>query len=347
MNLSTLTLSSFRNYHKRTFSFSSKTTLFVGPNTIGKTNILEAIYLLATGKSFRANQESDMISFEKEIGRVKGVTDSNGEVDLEIILTRGMVAGQKAQTKKYLVNQIPRRMIDFLGNLRAVLFWPEDLDLITDSPSLRRKYMDLILVQVDREYRRSLLSYEKGVRQRNKLLERIRDEGVSRYQLLFWNQLLIKNGNYITHKRRELFDFINHDEKLFGPMEIIYDSSIISEPRLLQYTEQEISSATTLVGPHRDDFQILKNDYDMSSFGSRGEQRLGVLWLKLCELDFITEKTKQRPLLLLDDIFSELDDSHREQILKIIPKQQTIITTADIHSIDKKYFDTMEVVELG
>jgi len=288
-----------------------------------------------------------MISFDREIGRVGGRVGEREEKALEIVITRGMISGEKTSAKKYMVNGIPRRMIDFLGNFRAVLFWPEDLDLITDSPSLRRKYLDLVLTQVDREYRRSLLSYEKGVRQRNKLLERIRDEGISRSQLLFWDQLLIKAGNYITEKRTEYFDFVNTSPMLFGPMEILYDKSTISASRLEQYANEEVASATTLVGPHRDDFTVLQNDYDMSSFGSRGEQRLAVLWLKLCELEYIAQKTGQRPLLLLDDIFSELDDTHRDKILEIIPKQQTIITTADIHSVDERFFDTMEVVELG
>jgi DNA replication and repair protein RecF len=301
---------------------------------------------LATGRSFRADLEAEMIRFDQELGRVKGVQVNGEEVNLEIVLTRGMVGGEKTTPKRYLVNGIARRMVDFLGICRAVLFWPEDLDLITDSPSLRRKYLDLVLTQVDREYRRSLLSYEKGVRSRNKLLERIRDEGVSRTQLLFWDQLLINTGNYLTQKRMEFIEFINHQEKIFGSTGVVYDKSIISPARLSYYASEEVMAATTLVGPHRDDFTVLKNNHNMSCFGSRGEQRLAVLWLKLSELDYISEKTGQRPLLLLDDIFSELDDSHREQILKIISEQQTIITTADIHSVEKKFFDKMEVIEL-
>lgn len=347
MILKSLSLSSFRNYPKRTFNFSSNTTLLIGPNTTGKTNVIEAIYLLATGRSFRADREQEMISFDREIGRVGGRVDGEEGKVLEIVITRGLVAGEKASVKKYLVNGIPRRMIDFLGNFMAVLFWPEDLDLITDSPSLRRKYLDLVLTQIDREYRRSLLSYEKGIRARNKLLERIRDEGASSSQLLFWDQLLTQAGNYLTDRRMEFIDFVNRCDKTFGPIEVVYDKSVISSARLAQYASEEVLAATTLVGPQRDDFKLLLNDYDMSNFGSRGEQRLAVLWLKLCELDFITEKTKERPVLLLDDIFSELDDPHRNQILEVIPRQQTIITTADIHSVGKSFLDNMEVIELG
>jgi len=291
---------------------------------------------------------------------------SDGET-LEIILTGGEVAGQPTPSKKYLVNGVSKRMIDFVGNLRSVLFWPEDLELITNSPSLRRKYLDLVLSQVDREYRRCLLSYEKGLRQRNRLLERIRDEGISRSQLLFWDQLLIKNGGMLTDKRQQFIEFINNFQfSIFNfqsnplpcrqagnfQFSIYYDKSVISQTRLEQYAREEVEAGTTLVGPHRDDFNIrIYSDEselgrDLSAYGSRGEQRLSVLWLKLGELEFISQKTGERPILLLDDIFSELDNKHRELVLQIIPKQQTIITTTDLHLIEKEYLKEVKIIEL-
>jgi len=335
MILSALSLQNFRSYTKRTVTFSPFVTLIVGPNTAGKTNIIEAIYMLATGKSFRADQDREMIRWGEEVGRIKAAEE---DMLLEIVLTPGMVNGVKASLKKYTVNGIARRMIDFIGNLHAVLFWPEHMELITDSPSLRRRYLDSVLVQVDREYRRNVMSYERGLRQRNKLLDFINAGTASRSQLLFWNQLLIKAGSYLTDKRAEFVDFINTHQLSTTTHQLTYDKSVISEARLEQYKDEEVAAKATLVGPHRDDIVFMIKDkqsetdaafVDLSKYGSRGEQRLAVLWLKLAEVAYIKEKTGDNPILLLDDIFSELDDAHRELVLRVITQQQTIITTAD------------------
>jgi len=355
MILKRLRLQNFRNYTQKEFSFSDGTTLIVGPNTAGKTNLLEAIYLLASGKSFRAGLESEMIAYEQQLGRLKGRVNKAGEIaDLEIILTRGEVAGEKVAKKKYLVNGVGKRMIDFLGFLRAVYFGPEDLALITNSPSLRRKYLDMVLSQLDREYIRCSLSYEKGLRQRNRLLERIRDEGLPagrqgapRNQLVFWDQLLIKNGTYLTQSREEFINFVNGQTSSAFPFSLTYDRSVISPARIEEYAQEEVAAAATLVGPHRDDFAFWLKERDLHAFGSRGEQRMAILWLKLGELEFISSKTKDRPVFLLDDIFSELDEGHRKLVLEIIPQQQTIITTTDLRLVEKNYQKKMEMIELN
>jgi len=346
MILTTLTLQNFRSYSKKTFVFPPETTLIVGPNTAGKTNILEAIMLLATGKSFRADMDREAIRWGEELSRMNAKCQMiNDKCELELVLTSGEVQGQQVPMKKYLVNDVPRRQIDFVGNLRAVLFWPEHLELVTDSPSLRRRYLDSVLVQVDREYRRSLLSYERGLRQRNRLLDLINEGKAGRSQLLFWDQLLIKAGGYITDKRGEYIHFVNQYPMTNIQYQIEYDKSVISQARLEQYKDEEVAAKATLVGPHRDDFIINKqrtgNDgqkainskqeefVELSKYGSRGEQRLAVLWLKLAELSYIEKEAGDRPVLLLDDIFSELDDEHRELVVDLIGKQQTILTSAD------------------
>lgn len=355
--VSKVKLLNFRNFKEKIFSFSDKISVIVGPNAIGKTNILESLFLLSTGKSFKARLEEEMISYREEIGRAQGkVTSSKSQVtNLEVMLTRGEISVgdskiEKTARKKLLVNGVARRLIDFAGNFRVILFGPWDLDLVTESPSVRRSFLDTALSQVDREYRGAILSYEKGLRQRNKLLFRIREEGVSRSQLLFWNKLIIKNGDYISQKREDLIEFINTGYKL-PPVSyrLEYDKSAISEARLEQYAEEEVSAATTLVGPHRDDFIFniesskskTQNERELARYGSRGEQRMGVLWLKLAELSFIEEATSEKPTLLLDDIFSELDHEHREIVFETAKKQQTIITTADEHFIDRKRADVM------
>src|SRR3990167_2689892 len=344
MILSKIQISNFRNLKKESFSFSPKTTVIIGPNTSGKTNIFEAIFLLATGKSFKAQVEEEMISYGKEIARVSG-DFSKPKQKLEVVLTRGEITvGQdpekteRVPRKRLMLNGIAKRLIDFAGNFKAVLFGPWDLELVTESPSVRRKFLDTLLSQVDREYRRASLSYEKGLRQRNRILYRIREEGASRGQLLFWDRLLIKNGDYISQKREEFINFTNDKGKLNGQdFSLDYDKSAISETRLEQYAEEEVAAATTLVGPHRDDycFRLKKNKRarDLNRYGSRGEQRMGVLWLKLAELSYIEKTTEEKPTLLLDDIFSELDNEHREIVMKTVGSQQTIITTADPHFV--------------
>jgi DNA replication and repair protein RecF len=228
----------------------------------------------------------------------------------------------------------------------VVYFGPQDLEIVIDSPTVRRDWLDLVLEQSDKSYRRSNLSYRKGLRQRNKLLEQIRDEGKPRSTLFFWDKLLIENGNLITQKRQEFIDFLNHQPERFGQIQVYYDHSLISAQRLEKYAQEEVAAATTLVGPHRDDFQVSLEGRNLHSFGSRGEQRTAVFNLKLGELEFISEKIDQRPTLLLDDIFSELDHERRGHLLSVIPQQQTIMTTADIHLVEKDFLPKIALIKL-
>ncbi len=316
-------LQGFRNFSKKEIEFSEKITVIVGPNGSGKTNVLESIFLLATGKSFKAKVEEEMINEKSEITRIQSG-------NLELVLSKGSLG----KHKKLLVNGVGKRLIDFAGNLKVVLFGPWDMDLVTGSPSLRRKFLDTVLSQVDREYHRSLLSYEKGLRQRNRLLLRIRDENLPRNQLLFWDKLLIKNGDYVSKRREDLIDFINSQKYLnASEISLHYDKSAISESRLLQYEQEEVFAGTTLVGPHRDDFIFRTGENDLVVFGSRGQQRIAILWIKLAELNFVEKETSVKPVLLLDDIFSELDHDHRAIVWEIVQKQQSILTTSDPHFV--------------
>jgi DNA replication and repair protein RecF len=378
--ISKIHLQNFRNFKYKTLSFSDKNSIIVGPNASGKTNILESLFLIATGRSFRARLEEEMIGYNAEIARISGRisnnelrtivknTDKHGSFckehnSPEVILTRGEIKigenkFEKAPRKRLLINGVGKHLIDFIGNFRVVLFGPWDLDLVTESPSLRRRFLDTVLSQVDRDYHRASLSYEKGLRQRNRLLWQIREEAsldLGRARLLFWDKLLIKNGDYISKVREEFIDFVNERPNFKGQnFSLEYDKSAISEARLAQYKDEEIAAATTLVGPHRDDFVIrLKTvtskprnrERELARFGSRGEQRMGVLWLKLAELSFIEERTQDKPTLLLDDIFSELDHEHRKIVMQASKGQQTIITTADPHFI--KYFKVDSIINLN
>ena len=341
MVIRNLNLQDFRSFRKKKINFDEKTTVIVGSNAIGKTNILESVNLLSTGKSFHAGREEEMIRNGQELGRVSGqLTVDSERQDLEIILTRGELNGERVARKKLSVNGVGKMLFNFAGVLKTVLFGPWDLELVSGSPGFRRRFLDTVLSQVDREYRRAILSYEKGIRQRNKLLERIREGEASPSQLLFWNQLVIKNGDYISSRRADLIGFFNDTGSLGNEaINAEYDNSPISEKRFEQYAVQEIASATTLVGPHRDDFIVKtrkrkqKIERNLAIYGSRGEQRMGVLWLKLAELSFVEKHSQTRPVLLLDDIFSELDHEHRDVVISTVGRQQTIITTADPHTV--------------
>ena len=366
MVLKLLQLQDFRSYKRKKLEFFFGTTLLVGDNAAGKTNILEAMTLLATGKSFRAGRETEMIGNRAELARVEGEIETGKEsLELEIVLTKGEVNGQGVYKKRLLVNGVGKRLIDFSGNLRVVLFQPDDLLLVLGSPSRRRDYLDFVLMQISRQYYRCLLAYEKGLRLRNKLLIQIREGEAGSSQLEYWDRLLVKNGRILHQQRKEYLQFINQNWLLhqFLPLEelqIEYDHSFISQERLAQYHQAEIASGTTLVGPHRDDFKIIIDDKparrrgrlrmadkNLAVYGSRGEQRMAVLALKLAELAFVAERTKERPLLLLDDIFSELDQEHRNQVLGIIGRQQTIITTANLNLVEKRFRDKMKTINLN
>lgn len=329
MQISKLSLQHFRSYTQQTFSFDPQLTIIIGPNTAGKSNIMEALYLLATGKSFRAEKDNQMVEFGEEIGRVKAKI---GEDTLEVVILNNEQSGTRMFQKKFLVNDVPRRRVDFAGRLTVVLFTPLDLDIIILSPSHRRNFLDSVLEQTDREYRLSLTTYTKALRQRNALLDRVRETGESfQKQFDYWDELLITHGGTITTKREAFIQYCNSSEKELITCEIIYDHSKINRERLDKYHAGEIASATTLVGPHRDDFHVLFDvggqKQDIRYFGSRGQQRLVVLQLKLLQLTYVEHILGERPLLLLDDIFSELDNGHIKLVMKHIGSQQTILTT--------------------
>lgn len=350
MVIKSLQLQNFRSYKDKEFKFQNGITLIVGPNTSGKTNLLEAIYLLTTGESFRAQIEEEMISYGKELARVKAKVIDEEENELEILLTTGQLGNKTTMKKQYLINGVRKRMLDFLGCLNCVFFGPEDLEIAIGSPAVRRDYLDSVLEQIDRDYRRASLSYKKTLRQRNRLLEQIRDKGRARSSLFLWDKLLLENGEVISQKREEFINFVNQQPNYFGDLVINYEQSIVSPQRLKNYQEKEIAAGMTIIGPHRDDFiiNLVEEDKErnLHLFGSRGEQRTAVFSLKLAELEFMAKKIDQRPVLLLDDIFSELDHQRRQRLVEVIPKQQTIITTTDIHLVEPAYRRKIKVIEL-
>lgn len=411
MRLEKLSLINFRNYTRRDFEFG-ESTILVGANAVGKTNVLEAIYVMAVGESFREGKVEEMVKWGAEVSHVSGVvntkilrqsgssrsarlaqddvagmkslptTSNRDNLELQVVLTRGEVQGKRVSKRRYLVNGVGRSKSKFLGNLYVVSFRPEDLRVVEGSPSRRRRFLDEVLMQVDAEYGRSLSMYNKALVRRNKILQMIREGEMTRTALSYWDQSVIKNGEYVQKLRREMAASFNNelsviDEDLLRDLRIEYEASVMSEKRLLQYKDREVAAGHTLVGPHRDDFAIVSGNgeiprlsgyshrsgsaqaagseprvrregepgmkslpdlansgRDLAVYGSRGEQRLAVLWLKMRAMDYVESKVEVRPVLLLDDIFSELDHEHREMVFSLFGRQQTIATTADRHYVE-------------
>lgn len=356
MYFKNLSLQNYRSYKKANFDFSQNITLIVGPNTAGKSNLIEAIFFIASGRSFRIDRDEQLIRFEKDIARIKAKIEDK---DLELMIVKSGVGGNSRSFKKYFVNGVSKKKVDFVGNFFAVLFAPNDLEIITGSPSKRRDFIDNILIQTDRDYRLAIGFYEKGLRIRNALLHKAKEMGVRQdKEFAYWDNLLIVQGQKITKKREDFIEYLLAARKNILDFKIFYDKSVISKDRLLQYKNAEVASGVTLVGPHRDDFiiNLIDNplrqpaddgeEHDIRFFGSRGQQRLAILQLKILELNSIEKATGNKPTLLLDDIFSELDEGHINLILDMVGTQQTIMTTTHEEFIPKKLFKKVNVIEL-
>jgi DNA replication and repair protein RecF len=358
MNLKQLTLQNFRNYSKAEFNFFLQTTIIVGPNAVGKSNLIEALFLLSTGKSFRTDKDKQLVQFGKSVSRLKGticedaaIETNEEQEELEIVYSE---TPTQFLQKKYLINGVSKRRADFKGRIQSVLFTPEDLDLVSGQPGNRRKYLDEILEQTDTDYSSALSSYVKALRQRNALLDQVQKTGIRSDKVFaYWDELLIKNGQIISKKRQEFINYINNRKKEIFDFNLIYDSSVISEERLTQYRQAEVGAGVTLVGPHRDDVVIKApnklsgKDEEVRYFGSRGQQRLVSLELKLSHIAIINERTGESPLLLLDDIFSELDEQNISHVMELMNIYQTIATTTHKEFVGKKALKDLEMIELG
>ncbi len=346
MRIKSLRLKHFRSHADFSVAITRDICVVVGRNTSGKTNLLEALNILSSGKSKRCDKETELISLGKNDASIIAEVETLDKIKLQVIYL--FEAATSRLHKKYLRNNFAKTVADFAGNLLLVSFFPEDLKIVINSPGTRREFLNDALFQTDKNYRLAISIYEKAIRSRNAILEKIKQGVGKRQELEYWNEIAIKNGEYITKKRTEFVDFINFvgDDLPVVPksrssatmdrpgglsirIKIHYDHSIISQDRLIQYAEAEIAATTTLVGPHRDDLQFFEENRNLKTFGSRGEQRMLILFLKLKTLEYIEKIRGEKPILLLDDIFSELDVENRRLALQLISGRQTIITTAD------------------
>lgn len=333
--VNSVALQDFRNFQTKTIEFDANQTLIVGDNGRGKTNILEALSLISTGRSFRAKTLSDCVRATAQVAHcsVKAIIEDEAD-ELSLSIVSNQSEYSKRASTRFKRNGSAKNRGTIIGLLKTVLFRPEDMELITDGPSYKRDFLDDVLIQVSTHYGKSLREYEKALKHRNKLILQLREGLVTRKDFVFWDTILIKHGDVITRERSRFLHFIGSYVEFPIKGEITYDESIMSEARLHQYAMEEVAAGKTLVGPHRDNFfvkmQIAANRLDdVSRFGSRGQQRMSVLWLKVAALQFIERETKTTPVLLLDDLFSELDETNREIIFQLFRGRQVIMTSAE------------------
>lgn len=346
MVLKNLEVVNFRNLKPAKITFSPTINIFFGDNAQGKTNIIEAIYLLSFFKSFRAETDHELLQWDQPSARING---EFGPFTLSIEF--------KPQGKEIRLNNTYKRALEVLGELRVASFSPEDTLIVTGSPGLRRRFIDSLISSINRSYLYNLASLQKVLPNRNRVLQWLR-EGRNE-DLAPWDLQLAQYSVPIWRQRAVVMAKLNTivqpiSRKLLGGnhLQINYLTQLPVTPQttenelkeslakeLAKKRGEEIRRASTLVGPQRDDFTLLIEEEinnkivakDISLYGSRGEQRVGILILKLGELDLMEKEVGERPILLLDDVLSEFDQGHRLHLFSLLNKQQTFITTTDLN----------------
>lgn len=387
MFLSHLSLTHFRNYAHLDLDFTKPLTLMQGRNAQGKTNLLEAVYFLATSKPVHATTEREVVGWQaadepipycRVAVTVRDHPEMGGRpLELEILLTpRDDGVNFKKQVK---INGAPKRSLDLVGLMRAVLFLPEDIKLVDGSPGERRRYLDIALCQIDRTYCRELAAFQKVLTQRNSLLKTLREQNAApnapttAAQLGFWDEQLVQHGSYVVWRRDAFLHTLQEcaalrhraltsdQEELVlqyvpsfnvgaladAEFERLREGTLSAAPvsdaplthaqvteryaaKLASRRGRELTAGNSLYGPHRDDLRFLANGHDLRVYGSRGQQRTAALSLKLAEVTAMTEATGTPPLLLLDDVMSELDAVRRSTLLAALDGvEQALLTTTD------------------
>ncbi|RLL41729.1 DNA replication/repair protein RecF [Oceanobacillus piezotolerans] len=360
MHIEQLDLRNYRNYENLNISFDDKVNVIIGDNAQGKTNLMEAIYVLAFTKSHRTSHEKELIQWEKEYAKIEGrVVKRNQKIPLEIIIS---TKGKKAKLNR--LEQ--RRLSDYIGSINVVMFAPEDLTLVKGSPQIRRRFIDMELGQIQPTYLYHLAQYQKILKQRNFLLKQLQKKAKSDINLLeVLTTQLIQHASIIIEKRFIFLELlknwavpIHHGiSRNMEDLDIKYSPTIdVSESenkekidniyyeKFQEIQGKEIERGTTLIGPHRDDLLFYVNNKNVQTFGSQGQQRTTALSLKLAEIELINKEIGEYPILLLDDVLSELDDYRQSHLLNTIQgKVQTFVSTT---SVDGIHHETLKNAEL-
>lgn len=345
-------LQNFRNYEELHLDFSEGTHIFYGENAQGKTNLLEALYLAAANKSHRNAKDREMIRFGADEAHIK-VQAVRKEVRIRIDMHI-----KKDKNKGIAVNGVPlRRSRDFIGTLNAVIFSPEDLQIVKEGPQERRRFIDTELCQLDPIYAGSYINYRKALEERNRLLKDIYYEPSLKDTMDVWDAQLVRYGNDLIRKREEFIQELRditlpiHDHLSGGREELLlrYEPDVSEEDfseKLRAARDRDSRLKTTTVGPHRDDFGFILNGTDARIYGSQGQQRTSALSLKMAEISMVRKKTGNQPILLLDDVFSELDSARQSYLLDGIREIQTFITCTGLDDLITRHFHQKMVYEV-
>ena len=349
MVIRSLRLKNYRNYDLLDMSFDPKTNILYGDNAQGKTNILEALYLSGTTKSHRGTKDRDMIQFGHDEAHLEMVVEKKGltfQIDMHL---------KKNSPKGIAIDRIPiRKASELFGIVHFVFFSPEDLNIIKEGPAGRRRFIDLELSQLDKIYLSNLTNYNRIINQRNALLKDIYNHQNLAETLDIWDMQLVNYGRKIIGKRREFVESLNEIIKeihrnLTGGIEnieVIYEPSVESEAleeSLFRNRDRDLRMKMTSSGPHRDDLMVAVNGIDIRKYGSQGQQRTAALSLKLSEIYLVEKIIHDKPVLLLDDVLSELDSSRQNYLLESIHDIQTMITCTGLDDFVSHQFTINKV----
>lgn len=361
MNVQKIRLINFRNLSDFSINFNSSLNIFIGNNAQGKTNIIESIYTLMRGSSYRTTDDSNLINWNKGKTYILGEVQRNEEIfHINILLqNKEMSENQTNQFKKIIkVNKKYQKKAGLFKKFNPVIFTPEDLQIIKSAPSIRRKFLDEVVININPTYYQYLKNYNRILFQRNTLLKNERSKNKITNQLVPWDQKVIELGTLIILYRIKILQKINQKAKIFHQMmtenketiKLKYNSNVLDDYtddkeeiskimnlKLKNALEKDFQLKVTTIGPHRDDYFIMNNTVDLGIYGSQGQQRTAVLSLKLAELELLKEKENEYPPLLLDDVMSELDPERRIFLIQLIKERavQTFITSIGLDNLSE------------
>jgi DNA replication and repair protein RecF len=352
MNIERLQLTNYRNYESLTLDFSPKINVFIGENAQGKTNVMESIYVLAMAKSHRTSNDKELIRWNEDYGKIEGVLQKKyGAVPIELTVSK--------KGKKGKVNHLEQtKLSNYVGQMNVVMFAPEDLNVVKGSPQVRRRFIDMEIGQISPTYLHDLLNFQKILKQRNSILKSNQGRSALADDVMFdiYTDQYVQAAVQIIRKRFNFMDLLQewaepiHFGISRGLEKLVIQYKTVSgleknmsaeematylKNDLEKVKKREIERGVTLVGPHRDDLQFFVNEYDVQVYGSQGQQRTTALSLKLAEIELIKQETKEAPILLLDDVLSELDDYRQSHLLNTIQGEvQTFVTTTNVDGIN-------------
>jgi DNA replication and repair protein RecF len=355
MYIQSLELSNFRNYESLNVSFSEGTNIIYGDNAQGKTNILEALYMISITKSYRGQNDKDLIRFGQDEAHIRSyIMKKEIDYQVDMHLRRGKAKGIAINSQKI------KKASDLIGLLHIVFFSPDDLRIIKDGPAQRRRFMDMELCQLDRKYLSDMSRYNRILEQRNRLLHDIFFDQRLADTLSIWDEQLVDYGMRIIDRRSEFMKNVNEivgdiHENLSGGREhltVTYEPDVTSDQfaaKLKKSRERDIRQKMTTAGPHRDDFSFVDNKIDLRQFGSQGQQRTCALSLKMSEIELVKNIIGDNPVLMLDDVLSELDSGRQNYLLESLGGIQTFITCTGLDEFVKHRFsiDRLFKVENG